>query len=300
MSKDLFARFVRYEPISKGLSNDEKYYAKAADGQQVFLRISDISQYDRKKADYDMMEHAYLHGVSTPKPLEFGICDERKSCYSLSGWIDGGDAEKILPHMSKTEQYELGLKAGKVLKKIHAIAAADNAEPWNIRFEHKLQGWFDKYKSNPQLHSDIGDMLVCYLKKYSHVLAFRPQTFIHGDYNIENILVMANGEISSIDFNSYNTPYGDPWWDLNNMAWMPVIFPHFYTGQLKGYFDGEPPKEFWYVLLYYLAYDALAALTDPYGLNGIEDGTEIVNNILTWTNNMQSPVPTWYLKDLNK
>jgi len=46
-----------------------------------------------------------------------------------------------------------------------------------------------------------------------------------------------------------------------------------------------------------LAYDALAALTDPLGLNGLEDGTEIVNNILIWTNKFQNPLPTWYVKE---
>jgi serine/threonine-protein kinase len=110
------------------------------------------------------------------------------------------------------------------------------------------------------------------------------------------MIVIPDGDILVIDFNSYNLSYGDPWWDLDNMAWMPVMFPHFYTGQMRGYFDGEPPREFWDVLLYYMAYDALAALTDPYGLNGLEDGTKIVDNILNWTNSFQNHVPEWYLK----
>ena len=209
------------------------------------------------------------------------------------------DAEKTLPHMSETEQYIFGLKTGNMLRTIHSLPAPENFEPWNVRFNRKAKSWVDGYKSKPQLHSEIGDILIVYLNNYRNVLDSRPQTFIHGDFNTENIFIMQNGEISAIDFNSYNTPYGDPWWDLNNMAWMPTMSPHFYTGQIKGLFNGEPPGEFWNVLSYYLAYDALAALTDPYGLNGIEDGTAIVNNILKWTDNFNSIIPAWYLNDFH-
>ena len=160
-----------------------------------------------------------------------------------------------------------------------------------------MKTWVDEYKSKTQVHSDIGEQLERYLEKHNGIVDSRLQTFIHGDYNIENIIVMPNGDISVIDLSSFNTPYGDAWWDLNNMAWMPVMFPCFYTGQIKSYFNGEPPPNFWNVFACYLAYDALAALTDPYELNGIEDGTEIVKNILEWTDNFKNTVPSWYLKD---
>lgn len=205
--------------------------------------------------------------------------------------------EAALPLMSETEQYVLGLRAGETLRKIHTLPAPEDIDPWRIRFESKVANWVAQYNSKPEIHSDIGGMLLRYLDENKSVLDSCTQTFIHGDYNTENIMVLPSGDISVIDFNCFNTPHGDPWWDMNNMAWMPTMYPHFYTGQICGYFGNEPPIEFWNVLTYYLAYDALAALTDPYGLNGIEDGTDIVNNILKWTNNFSSTIPTWYLKD---
>lgn len=288
--------FAKIEPITKGLSSDKKYYIETTDGQRMFLRISDLVEYDRKKAEYDMMKRVYNIGVLTSQPIDFGLCDDGKSCYSLSGWLDGEDAEKALPFMSETEQYVLGLKSGKTLRKIHTLPAPKDIEPWGVRFERKVYTWIEEYKSKQQIHSETGEMLIYYLEKHRNVLDICTQTFIHGDYNSENIIVMPNGKISVIDFNSYNTSYGDPWWDLENIAWMPTMFPHFQTGQIYGYFNGNPPMEFWYVLTYYLAYNALAALTDAQSLNGIEDGTEIVNNILKWTDNFQNLIPTWYLK----
>ena len=292
-----YETFVKIKPITKGLSGDKKYCVETDSGKQLFLRISDVEEYDRKKAEYNMMEHVHTLGFITPQPIDFGLCNSGKSVYSISDWIDGKDAEKLLPAMLEAEQYILGVKTGETLQKIHSLPVPEYVEPWNNRFDRKVRDWIGAYKSKPQIHSDIGEIIVCYLESRRCILDSRLQTFIHGDYNIENIIVTPSGKIWVIDFNSYNLSYGDPWWDIDNMSWMPVMFPYFYIGQIKGYFNGEPPTDFWNVLTYYLAYDALAALTDPYGLNGIEDGSGIVNNILKWTDNFNNPVPTWYLKD---
>jgi serine/threonine-protein kinase len=291
--------FTKVEFINKGWSEDKKYYIETIDSQRLFLRISDITEYDRKKAEYDMMERVYTLGVLTPQPIDFGFCNDGKSVYSLSCWLDGEDAEKVLPQLMETEQYILGIKAGELLRNIHSILAPADTEDWAVRFDRKVKYWLDKYNSKPEVHSETGEMIIKYLKDNCYILEARPQTFIHGDYNTENIMVMPNGKVGVIDFNINNTSYGDPWWDMDNMSWMPKMFPYFYTGQIRGYFNGDTPAEFWGVLTYYWAYDALAALTDPYGLNGIENGTEIVNNILKWTNHFQNSMPIWYIKDFH-
>jgi serine/threonine-protein kinase len=116
------------------MSNDKKYYIETADGKRLLLRVTDIKEYDRKKAEYGMMKRVYELGVPTPKPYDFGVCDGGKSVYSLSGWLEGEDAESLMPHMSEAEQYGFGLKAGAVLRKIHTLPAPDNAEPWGCGF----------------------------------------------------------------------------------------------------------------------------------------------------------------------
>ncbi len=40
-----------------------------------------------------------------------------KSVYSLLTWCDGEDAEAILPRLTETEQYLLGIKSGEILRK---------------------------------------------------------------------------------------------------------------------------------------------------------------------------------------
>lgn len=44
--------FTKIEPINKGWSNDKKYYIETTDDRKLLLRVADISEYDRKKAEY--------------------------------------------------------------------------------------------------------------------------------------------------------------------------------------------------------------------------------------------------------
>ena len=119
-----FDKFVKIEPISKGLSSDKKYYVETADGQRLILRVSDITEYDRKKAAFERMERMAEHGIPMSRPVDFGVCDDVKSVYQLLSWCEGKNLEDVLSAMSDTEQYVIGLKAGEILRKIHSVPVA--------------------------------------------------------------------------------------------------------------------------------------------------------------------------------
>ena len=282
--------------IAGGLSGDRKIYVETDDGQRLLLRVSGSDAIDRKRDEYEMTMTAYRHGVPAPQPLGFGSCEGGKSCYALFRWMDGKDAESMLPEMSEAAQYALGRKTGELLRKIHSIPSPSPAhvETHAVRFGRRVDAWIARYHSKPEAHCEAGDRTVRYLQKSCTAIAKRPQTFIHGDYNTENIIVMPTGEIGVIDFNSYNTSYGDPWEELTGMAWMPALHFAFHSGQINGYFGGEPPAAFWSALCYYLAYSALTALTDAEGLNGVDNGAEIAERIFAWTDNFTRPMPVWY------
>jgi len=291
--------FTKIQPIVKGWSEDKKYCVETADHQRMFLRVSDISEHDRKKAEYGMMERVYELGVLTPEPLGFGFCDSGKSVYSLSSWLDGEDAEKALPLMSETEQYVLGIKAGETLRKIHTLPAPENAEPWSDWFYRKVQRRIDFYDANPRKYEN-GDIIVRFLQDNKYMLDNRPQTFNHGDFNKSNLMVMPDGQIGVIDFNAYNKDHGDPWWEFDPTNWGNEPNAYFCTGLINGYFDNEPPNEFFHMLMYYLAYDALAALCETAaGRQGEpEEGRRHLDNIFIWFDNMKNPVPTWYKQNI--
>ena len=73
-----YETFVTITPIKKGWSDDRKYYIETTDGRRMFLRVSDISDYDIKKSSYDMMKQAYILGVHTSEPIFFRFMRRRK------------------------------------------------------------------------------------------------------------------------------------------------------------------------------------------------------------------------------
>jgi len=294
-----FDTFAKIEPLNKGWSGDRKYYIEATNGAKLLLRISDISELERKKNEYNMLSRAAKLDIHLSVPVNFGLCNGGKNVYQLLQWVDGDDLESVLHTLSETEQYKLGVKAGKLLRKIHTLPAPEDAMPWDDWFYSKVQDRINFYKANP-IKSEQGDLIIQYLQKNKHLLAGRPQTFNHGDYNKTNLIVMPCGQVGVIDFNYYNRDHGDPWWEFDPVNWGGKINSYFFTGQLKGYFDGEPPHDFFRMFAYYLAYDALAALCDTSENNQgePEEGIRHMENILEWFDNMQCTIPTWYLKNL--
>jgi len=291
--------FVKVKPIKKGWINengvnDKKYYIETSDGQRLLLRIADVSEYKNKKAQLAMLERLCILDIPMSRPVDFGLCNDGMNTYQLLTWVDGEDVEALLPTMPKTEQYHFGLKAGRLLRTIHSILAPKGREDWNDTFNDILKNELATYHSKTELHCELGGIIVEYFNKNRDILGARSQTFIHGDYNPGNLIIMPNGEIGVIDFNS---GYGDPYWDIFKVSWRPELFPHFYSGQIRGYFNSEPSLEFWKVYTYYFAYGALLALRSPQwaGFNNLEEGKIVAQNILDWSDNLNNPIPAWYL-----
>ena len=117
----LYSSFKSIEPLNKGWSDDKKFYIETYDNKKLLLRLSDISLYERKKNDFEIMKKVSSLGVPMSIPIAFGTCNNGASVYYLLSWIDGEDAETLIPRLSLLEQYKLGLKSGELLKIIHSI-----------------------------------------------------------------------------------------------------------------------------------------------------------------------------------
>ena len=122
------------------------------------------------------------------------------------------------------------------------------------------------------------------------------ECFQHGDYHIGNMMI-ERGELKIIDFDRYDS--GDPWEEFNRIVWSAAASPHFATGQLRGYFGGEPPLDFFKLLAFYISSNTLSSIywAIPFGPSDIDTMMKQSQDVLRWFDNMRNPVPTWYLKD---
>lgn len=195
--------------------------------------------------------------------------------------------------LSVAEQYALGLQAGKIAKQIHGIHVPQPQEDWAIRFNRRIDQIIKDYNSCGVTFDGDDHMIAC-LENNRHLLNHRPQCFLVSDYNVIN-MKYEHGDLRIIDFERFEL--GDPWKEFDAIVWSAMASAQFATGQIDGYFDGEPPAEFFQLLAVYIASLVLSlsttwAVTSEFG----RDVTlKLSQEVLKWFDHMKTPVPTWYL-----
>jgi aminoglycoside phosphotransferase (APT) family kinase protein len=122
----LFPPFLVCEPLNKGWSSDNKYIVETKKGEKQLLRISNISKLEHKLREFKTMKLCCDLGLKVQKPLKFVIDNENNIIYMLLLWLEGEDLEVLLPNLTKPEQYEIGIKAGKLLNRIHLFLCRRN------------------------------------------------------------------------------------------------------------------------------------------------------------------------------
>lgn len=283
--------FISKKAIHKGWSGDKKYCATRAGGTKYLLRIAPIDKSDKYEEMFRIQQQLAALAASICKPVELGHCEE--GVYTVQTWVEGKDAEDLIPYLSQTDQYAYGLEAGKILKIIHRIPAPDNYPDWEDRFNTKINGKIKKYNECP-IKFDGAEYLISYIEANRHLLANRPQSFQHGDYHIGNMMI-ENNKLVVIDFDRYD--YGDPWEEFNRIVWCVQASPLFASGLVNGYFDNEVPLEFWKLLALYISSNMLGSVpwAIPFGEREVSTMLNQAKDVLSWYNNMENPVPTWYL-----
>lgn len=286
----LLHHIVKSEPISKGWSCDKKYSVTASDGEKYLLRISPSDKAESRKMLYGMLAQVSALGIPMCEPVEFGRCSD--GVYMLYTWIDGNDAEDVIPFLPKSEQYALGIKSGEILKRIHSIPAPSGSENWHTRFNRKTDGKIKKYlECGIRFPGD--DHVMEYLKKNRDIFKDRPQSFQHGDYHIGNMM-MKKKELVIIDFDRFD--FGDPWEEFNRIVWCAQSAPCFAAGMVDGYFERKPPFEFWQCLAFYIGSNTLSSVFWAAGFGKSNLGVMVKQSqdVLSWYHDFSTVIPDWY------
>lgn len=282
--------------IHKGWSGEAKYQLTYNNGEKRLLRVSSAKEVDRKQKEFALMKELFDLGISIPQPISLEVSAKEHQVLMLLAWCEGEDAEKVLPTLSLSEQYRQGICSGRILKKIHSLAAPAATEEWGLRFNQKVERNIKRYLEC-EFYFPRDNQMLTYLKDNRQLLKGRPQCFQHGDYHTGNMVVSEAGILSVIDFNRWD--YGDPWEEFNRIVWSAKVSPHFATGQLHGYFDGTPPHDFFRLLAFYIASNTLSSI--PWALSFGQAETEVMleqsQDVLDWFDGMENPVPNWYFKE---
>lgn len=291
----LFGRIVRREFVDKGWSGDRKFCAETAEGERYLLRISPADKKDAVSLCYSRMKEAEKLHISMCQALEWGICEE--GVYFLQSWVDGSDAEEVIPTLDAASQYTYGLAAGRDLRKLHTMPGPQDAQPWELRYGRKIDRKLRMYAAS-ELKYDEDECIISYINENRHLIAGRPVCYQHGDHHIGNMMV-SNGKIVLIDFEKED--YGDPWEEFNRIVWSAQASPYFASGIVDGYFEEKVPELFWRLLALYICTNTLSSLpwAIPFGEREIRVMREQQRQVLEWYDHMNRTVPGWYSRPVS-
>jgi serine/threonine-protein kinase len=262
-------------------ASDRKFYIETTQGVKRMLCIHKNEPDWLEGGDFRIYDYIAAAGINTMRGISKGTFRDGTLSYELYTWLEGENLFNALPRMSHAEQYALGRKAGVFLRNLHTLAPLWKPESWEAYYWRSVQKTMQSYNDSPG-KSQSGDLLVRYLLDSRELLNNRPQTFTHGDWTTCNIILSPDGEIGLIDIGSIcNDPWNDFWQTCGNSL------AYFFTGQVKSYFEGEPPPEFFPLLAYYISEGTLAWWPHESGV------------ILNWFDDMRNPVPAWYLSQID-
>jgi len=227
----------KVEFFDKGWSSDRKYYIETDDGHKLLIRLADITQYERKVAEYESVVAIHKLGLEMSQPVGFGTCANGTKVYILLSWVEGRCLEVALPLLDAQEQHDLGLAAGAILRRIHSINAPEGQLDWKARVLTKINKRTAQYlRCGYRVPNE--ERLMCFINNNLHYLEDRPQTLQHGDFHPGNLILTCGNKLGIVDFN--RTDYGDPWEEFVRVpAFTKRISVPFAVGRINGYFNGS-------------------------------------------------------------
>jgi len=255
--------------------SERKFYIETKQGERQNLVVAPIRELKWRSGDDRINQYIASLYIPVPRMVCNGTLSDGALLYELYTWLDGEDLFTVMPSLSPMEQFELGVKCGETARKLHTLPPLGNPEPWCCK--HRVQEATKSYNEK-SMKTQAEGLLIKYLQDNVDLTFNRPQTFAHGDWCTDNLILLPDGQVGIIDC---GIPVKDPWFEF----WSTVNeSAHFCTGQLKGYFEGESPAEYFPLLAFYVAMETM------------HWGYE-TENILKIFDGMRSNVPSWYFTD---
>lgn len=289
-----FHQFTKVEKINKGWSGDQKYYAESCAGEKFLLRISDISEYSKKEAEFSVMQKMAQVGIKMSLPVAFGVCNGGKSVFQLLTWCEGAEAKEVLFGLSEDEQYAYGRKAAEIMKLMETIDAQPASDEWAKCYKDRVDRYISLYR-NCGYTFDGDDLIISYLQDNIDCIGKRPTAVMHMDFQTDNMVISPDGELYIIDFQMCGI--ADTYHVLTGAGVSAMYSIPFAMGQLEGYFGKAIPEDYWAKYNHYMISEMLYAFTVGVHMEEErEDTLHMFDDEVDRIKHSDSYIPEWYRK----
>lgn len=283
--------WVKIDLLCKGWSKDIKYIVEDKLQNKFLLRVSDSASYDRKYNQFNFLKEIEKLGVNTPRPYEIDRFEDG-SVYMVLSWVEGKDAQGIMPTLDENNQYLLGKEAGRILKKIHSIPVVSD-KPWNDVYQNKIPRKIKLAKGASIKHPHL-DVFVNYVLTNMYLIEDSNTKWQHGDYHLGNMVITNDLKLGIVDFDKADK--ADPIDDFKPFFWNVINTPAFEIGLIDGYFDDKPTETFFKKLALYAAESCIGHVfwAIQFGEEEVKTALEICDKVYEWYKGFTTFIPTWY------
>jgi|GEM_PF-5693062 len=296
--------------IKRGYPNANIFCCTDWDGTRFFTYYdSQFSYAQTRNYQYDILNRLNDEGVSVLKPAK--IIRTPFPVY-LYEWIDGCDLSDIIKISAPNEQFEFGVKIGKIMRDINSITA-DDYEPlpdymkWPLDdhyYEHKRKA-FAATGSSKHLTLSC-HKLMDYVENNEHLVQADASVFLHSDFNPGNAMCDKNSNVIVIDL--CNSPFGSVFIDIGMFivgGYIRPVFAIFSMGVLRGYFDDSgiyneyKLRELMTIIIYYairrcLCYFFMSLYLTPLRLDYVDLWQKCIECVEKDFGDSQNTMPSWY------
>lgn len=289
--------YGKYEVISKlsyGWSDDQKYVVCDMKEDRYLLRRGSLSRKKQAYEEFRLIQRSYEIGLPVQEPIAVYENIDEHILDRIYQWIDGAMLEDVLANLDQHRQFELGMTAGSILKSIHALNYEGVDLDWGTYYRERVYK-----KLNAYLHCGIKlkqeDLFLSWIREFDCLLNSRPLVHQHGDYHPGNMILSEKEVLYIIDFDRHSI--GDPWEEFNRIVWSAKKSSYFASGQIKAYFEDEIPEDFFRLLKYYFAVNALGSVpwAIKFGQKEIDVMIEQAQTILSWYPDPSQITPNWFI-----
>lgn len=290
-------RWKSIEPVVAGWSDEAKFHIFTKTDDELLLRVGDAKRKHHNALIFAALESASVRDMHTPKPLAQGETTDGTRSYLLLSWVPGIEMGEVLPSLPMRQQYELGRKAGTLLRDIHSLKMRArpkcHVDSWYERCEKKTQNIVARYRGQ-DMKFELVEACIDFTERNLTLAKGRAQTFQHGDFHVGNLVLQPNGEVAAIDF--CRCSFGDPWEDFHRAMWCAEVSPAFASGKVDSYFNDNVPDGFFPLLALYTAITQIGYITwaQRFASDEVETMLRQAKNIDAWYDGFTKTTPSWY------
>lgn len=294
-----YDKFAKVEQVHKGWSSDKKYYVETSGGEKYLLRTSGVSEYDKKKSEFEIMRKFADAEIKISLPVDFGMSDDGRSVYQLLSWVEGGEALEVLTTLPEEEQYAFGKKAAEMLREMEKIDRKPASLEWVRFYGKRIEEYIELYRGCGETFEDA-NKLIAYLRQNADRIGKRPTSLMHEDFQTDNMIISPDGELYAIDFQMCG--HVDPYLAMMSVGYTARSSVAFAMGQMNGYFGDEVPGEYWKLDAFYTLTQLFHAFSVGIGLGGeeAEEVRHMFDGVAERLDFDKASAPVWYAKNKNR